>query len=170
MKRDFSTHWIGSKQPRKQRKYLANAPLHIKHKMLSTNLTKELRKKYGKRNFPVRKGDTIKIMRGEYKKKTGKILEVDTKKLKVLIDGIYKSKKDGTKIKVYFYPSNLQIQELNLEDKKRNEALNRKATPKKEKTEKKETVEKKIEEKKAEKKEEPKVKIKVKKLPKEIKK
>jgi len=126
MKKEFSTHWIGSRQPRKQRKYLANAPLHIKHKLMSAHLSKELRKKYGKRNFPIRKDDVVKVMRGEYKKKTGKIAEVNRSKMKVLIDGIYKSKKDGTKIKIYFQPSNLLIQELVLDDKKRLDSLNRK--------------------------------------------
>ena len=71
MKQKFSTKWVGSKQPRKQRKYRANAPLHILHTMMSSNLNKELRKKYGKRSFPVKKGDTIKIMIGEFKGKTG---------------------------------------------------------------------------------------------------
>ncbi len=131
MKAQFSNAWIGSRQPRKQRKYLANAPIHIKHKLMSVHLSKELRKKYAKRNFPVRKDDVVKVMRGEYTKKTGKIAEVNMSKMKVLIDGIYKSKKDGTKIKIYFQPSNLVIQELNLEDKKRLEAINRKGTVKK---------------------------------------
>lgn len=131
MKKEFSAQWVGSSQPRKQRKYLANAPLHMQHDMMSAHLTKELRKKFGKRNVPIRKGDVVKVMRGEYKKKTGKIAEVNHRKMKVLIDGIYKSKKDGTKIKIYFYPSNLLIQELSLEDKKRTEALNRKGTLKK---------------------------------------
>ena len=63
MKKQFSTQWNASKQPRKQRKYLANAPLHKRHKFMSANLIKELRKKYGKRNFPVRKGDPK--MKGE---------------------------------------------------------------------------------------------------------
>lgn len=125
MKRHFSTHWIGSRQPRKQRKFLANAPLHIRHKLVSAHLSKELRKKYEKRNFPVRKGDSVKVMRGEFKKKTGKVSNVNLKKLKVLVDGIYKSKKDGTKIKIYFYPSNLLITELNLDDKKRIKAIER---------------------------------------------
>lgn len=128
MKKEFSNAWIGSKQPRKQRKYLANAPLHIRHKLISVHLSKELRKKYGKRNFPVRKGDSVKVMRGEYKKKTGKIEQVNMRKLKILLEGVYKSKKDGTKVKVYFQPSNLLITELNTDDKKRTEALNRKFT------------------------------------------
>ncbi len=152
MKSKFSNSWSGSRQPRKQRKYLANAPLHIRHKLMSVHLSKELRKKYGKRNFPVRRGDVVKVFNGEYKKKTGKIAEINMKKLKVLIDGIYKSKKDGTKIKVYFHPSNLMIQELNLDDKKRLKAINRKGTAKKEVVkkkveEKKETVKEKIEKK-----------------------
>lgn len=104
----------------------------------------------------MRKGDVVKVFNGEYKKKTGKIAEVDMRKLKVLIDGIYKSKKDGTKIKVYFHPSNLMIQELNLDDKKRLDAINRKGTIKK-KMEKKESEKEKVEKKK----------IQVKKLPKE---
>ena len=135
MKKHFSSHWTSSKQPRKQRKYLAHAPLHIRHKMVSAHLSKELRKKYGKRNIPIHKGDTVKIMNGEYKKKTGKISDVNLKKLKVLIDGIFKSKKDGTKVKIYFQPSNLLIQDLNLDDKKRIESLNRKKTEPKKKQE-----------------------------------
>jgi len=145
MKNKFSNSWIGSKQPRKQRKYLANAPLHIRHKLMSVHLAKDLRKKYGKRNFPVRKGDEVKVMKGEFKNKTGKIAEANYKKLKVLIDGIYKSKKDGTKIRIYFQPSNLLITELNLDDKQRTIALNRKFTEAKK-------VEKKSETKKEEKK------------------
>ncbi len=62
MKKKFSDKWKASKLPRKQRKYLANAPLHIKRKFLSANLSKELRKKHGKRSIPIRKGDTVRIM------------------------------------------------------------------------------------------------------------
>jgi len=129
MKQKFSKHWKASKQPRKQRKYKANAPLHVRHKMISANLNKELRKKYGKRSFPLRKGDNVKIMRGEFKKKTGKIASVDLKRLRISIEGIQKSKKDGTKMNVWFNPSNLQIKELNLDDKKRIASLERGKKP-----------------------------------------
>lgn len=125
MKQKFSKQWLGSKQPRKQRKYRANAPLHIRHKLMSANLKKDLRKKYGKRNFPLRKGDSVKIMRGQFKKKNGKIASVDLKKLRVSIEGIQRTKKDGTKVNVWFAPSNLQIQELSLDDKKRKTAIER---------------------------------------------
>ncbi len=119
MKQKFSTHWKASKRPGKQRKYTANAPLHIKKKLVSVNLTKELRKKYNKRNIPVRKGDVVKIKRGKFKGSQGKILEVKTKKQKVTVEGIHVKKMDGSKANVNLQPSNLQIVELNSEDKKR---------------------------------------------------
>ena len=119
MKKEFSSKWIGSKQPRKQRKYVANAPLNKKRKLLSVNLNKELRKKHGTRNGVVRKKDKVKIMRGKFKGKTGKVTEVKIKLLKIYVEGIQKTKLDGSKVNVPLRASNLQIIELYLEDKKR---------------------------------------------------
>ncbi len=123
MKKKFSTKWKASKQPRKQRKYLANAPLHLKRKLLAVNLSKELRKKYEKRNIVLRKGDIAKVMRGKFKKKQGKVSEIKTKLLKVFVEGIQVKKLDGSKVNVSLKPSNLQIVELNLEDNKRRKSL-----------------------------------------------
>jgi large subunit ribosomal protein L24 len=125
MKRKFSTHWLSSKQPRKQRKYKANAPLHSRHKFLNAHLSKELQKKYGKRSFPLRKGDDVLVMRGSFKKKKAKISSVEPKRTRVVLENIQRSKKDGTKVNVYFHPSSLQIRSLNLDDKKRLAALSR---------------------------------------------
>jgi len=133
MKKKFSRSWKGSRQKRKQRKYRANAPKNIMKKFLSANLSKELRKKHGKRSFPLRKGDEVKIMRGEFKGKKGQIESFNMKKLKVIIEGIQKTKKDGTKVNVIFSPSNLQIQNLNLDDKKRLNSIEKKTKVKEEK-------------------------------------
>jgi large subunit ribosomal protein L24 len=143
MKKKFSTKWKKSKKQRKQRKFIANAPNHIKHKLLSANLNKSLRKKYQRRNIPLRKEDSVKIMKGEYKGKTGKLELIDPKKQRVSIANINKTKKDGTKIKVWFNPSNLQIQELNLNDKKRISSIERKNNLKIELKENKENASKK---------------------------
>lgn len=119
MRKKFSTKWKGSSQPRKQRKYLANSPIHIKRNSLSVNLSKDLRKKYGTRNLVVRKGDTVQIMRGKNKKAKGKVIEVQIKKLRVYVEGIQAKKQDGSKVNIPLRTSNLQIVELNLDDKKR---------------------------------------------------
>jgi len=119
MKKKFSSSWIRSKQPRKQRKYRHNAPLHIRHRFLSAQLSRELRKRYGKRNIPLRKGDEVLVMRGSFAKKKGKILELKLKKERVSVEGLNRGKLDGTKVNIYFHPSNLQIQSFNLEDRRR---------------------------------------------------
>ena len=138
MKKEFSTKWKASSQPRKQRKYLANAPLHLKKKVLNVNLSKELREKYGRRNIQIRKGDVALIMRGKFKGKKGKVLEVKIKKPSVYVEGMQVKKRDGSKANVRLQSSNLQIIELNLNDKKRK--LNRKEESSKNK--KKETTKK----------------------------
>lgn len=119
MKKEFSTSWNSSTQPRKQRKYIAKAPLHLKRKLLSVNLSKELRQKHKVRNIVIKKGDKVKIMRGKFAKKTGKVETVKIKLQKVYIEGIFAKKLDGSKVNVPLRASNLQIIELNLEDKKR---------------------------------------------------
>jgi len=119
MSKKFYNKWKASRQPKKQRKYLANAPLHIKRKFLSVNLSKDLRKKFGKRNLPLRKGDVVKIKKGKFKGKQGKIIEIRIKKEKIIVEGIQIKKRDGSKVNVRLRPQNLQIIELNTEDKKR---------------------------------------------------
>ena len=119
MKKEFSTAWKASKQPRKQRKYRAKAPLHIKRKLLKVNLTKDLRAKHSLRNIVVRKGDLVKVLRGKFAKKQGKVIDIKTKMEKIYIDGINTKKMDGSQANVPLRPSNLQIIEMNLDDTKR---------------------------------------------------
>ncbi len=131
MKREFSTAWLASSQVRKQRKYRYNAPLHTKHKFLSAHLSKDLKSKYGKRSVPVRKGDEVLVMRGSFKKKKGKVSEINLKRSRVAIEGLQRQKKDGTKVNVYFNPSKILIQTMNIDDKERIAALGRKASERK---------------------------------------
>jgi len=126
MKIDYSSSWGSSSQPRKQRKFRHNAPLHQRHIFLSALLSDELQAKYGKRSAPVRKGDEVLIMRGSFKKKTAKITHVNLKRTRVILEGINRTKKDGSKINVYLHPSVLMIQNLDANDKERLNALNRK--------------------------------------------
>ena len=119
MKSEFSTSWKSSKQPRKQRKYQYNAPLHLRHSFLNATLSKDLRAKHGVRALPVRKGDEVKIMRGSHHNKKAKIASVDVKRTRVVLENLTRSKKDGSKVPIYFHPSNLQIVSVHGEDKRR---------------------------------------------------
>ncbi|MBI2664743.1 50S ribosomal protein L24 [Candidatus Woesearchaeota archaeon] len=112
MKNAFSKNWNRSVQPRKQRKYRYNLPAHLKKKMLSAHLSSELRSRHKKRSMPLRKSDVVKVMRGSFKGKTGKVNAISTKKLAAYIDGVESSRRDGTKVFVPIKTSNLMIMEL----------------------------------------------------------
>jgi len=108
-----------AKKPRTKRKNLYNMPLSRKHKLMSTHLSRELREKYKIRSIPVRKGDTVLVVKGSYKGKEGKVAKVSIKKAKLSIEEITISKADNTKVSYYISPSNCIITKLNLTDKRR---------------------------------------------------
>lgn len=124
--KNFSSTWKYSKKPRKQRKYRISAPLHIRQKFVHSHLSKDSRKKYGKRSIGLRKGDKVKIMKGQFKKYEGKVEKIDLKKTRIFVTGAEITKRDGTKRLIALHPSNLMVTELNLDDKLRQKALERK--------------------------------------------
>tara|TARA_Y100000310_G_scaffold328745_1_gene397371 strand:- start:10 stop:390 length:381 start_codon:yes stop_codon:yes gene_type:complete len=123
----FSKAWIRSKKPGKQRKYRANAPLHTRRKMVAGHLSKELRTEHKKRSFSLRVGDKVKILRGEFKGKIGKVEGINSKNMKIFVAGAEREKGEGQPASKYpIDPSNVKIITLELGDKKRKEALERK--------------------------------------------
>ncbi|WP_010479069.1 50S ribosomal protein L24 [Thermococcus zilligii] len=118
---------LDSKQPKKQRKFLYNAPLHLRQKIMSAPLSRELREKYGVRNLPIREGDKVRVMRGDFKGKEGKVLEVDLKSYRIHVEGVTQTKVNGTEVFYPLHPSNVMIIELNLEDEERKKIIERRA-------------------------------------------
>jgi len=117
---------IKSKQPRKQRRWLyKTSKLHERHRLLHATLSKELRKKYGKRSLRIRKGDKVKIMRGDFAGHEGKVLEVDMKRCIIKVDGATVTKADGTEVAVPIHPSNVMITDLGEIDDVRKKILER---------------------------------------------
>lgn len=126
MKKFFSSQWKSSKKPSKQKKYRLNSPLHIKQKLMRAHLSKDLREKYTKRNLGLRKGDKVKVMHGQFRKHEGKVERIDLKRTEVFVSGVEATKKDGSKRMIAMDPSNLMITELNMDDKLRQQVLERK--------------------------------------------
>ena len=105
-------------KPTKMRnKMIYLATYQTRSKQLGSALSKDLHKKYGKRSIRVVEGDSVKIVRGEYKGVDGKISKVSTQKSTVAIEGIKKEKTKGDKFDVYIHTSNLLVTSLNSEDK-----------------------------------------------------
>ncbi|TAL57866.1 MAG: 50S ribosomal protein L24 [Nanoarchaeota archaeon] len=118
MKTKFSSSWKSSLHPRKQRKYRANSPLHIRASFVSAHLSKDLRLKLKRRSLPLRENDTVKVIRGQFKGKTGKIRVVMRNREKIIVEGVEQSKRDGSKTPVPVHASNILLIDL-VADKKR---------------------------------------------------
>jgi len=112
-----------SEKARKQRKYLFNAPLHKKRKWLASHLQENLLLKYDRRSIPVIKGDTVKILRGNFKGHEDKISHVNVKDQYVEIEGVTHIKADGKKIAKPIHASDVLITKLNLTDNWRRKTL-----------------------------------------------
>ena len=106
-------------QPRKQRKARYNAPAHARGKYLSASLSKELRDKVGSRTLPIKSGDKVRVLRGDFKGHEGEVLTVDYGSYKVTIEEVTLSKPDGTATFLPVDPSNLVIIDANLKDDRR---------------------------------------------------
>lgn len=115
-----------SKQPRKQRKFLYTASLHLRHAFLTAPLSKELQDRYGIKRLPVKAKDKVMITRGDFAYTEGEVTEVDTKKARLLISGVTVEKTDGTERFYPVHPSNVVITDLNLKDDKRSKIIERK--------------------------------------------
>jgi len=116
---------VKTSKPSKQRKRLFQAPDHIRYKHFAALLSPELRKTYGTRSLPVRRGDTVRIMRGDRKGFEGKVSSVDRKEFRIYIEGLTREKVDGTTVFVPVHPSKVMITKLNLDDKWRRKILER---------------------------------------------
>ncbi len=114
-----------SRKPGKQRLALYKAPLHVRQKLMTAPLSKELREKYGVRNLPVRKGDKVRIVRGDFKGHEGAVVRVDLRKLRIFIDGVTVKRQDGTPRFVPIHPSKVVIVALDLKDKWRKSIIER---------------------------------------------
>jgi len=99
------------------------ASLAVKSRLLCSHLSKDLQNKYSRRSVRVTEGDTVRVMRGEYKGVSGKIIRVSSEKNGVAVEGIKREKLKGGNVDVFIHPSNLLITDLNTEDKWRQNKL-----------------------------------------------
>jgi large subunit ribosomal protein L24 len=129
--KSFSLAWKSSSKSVKQRKYRMNSPLHLKRDFLSVSLLPALRTRYGMRNIEIRKGDTVKVSKGEFRGVMGKVSRTNSKQGLVFVEGVERIRKDGTKSLFPLQPANIILTELIVEDKKRIASLSRKTESKK---------------------------------------
>ncbi|PYB67711.1 50S ribosomal protein L24 [Thermoplasma sp. Kam2015] len=84
------------------------------YRKMEVSLSKDLRKKYGIRSFPVIKGDVVKVISGSKRGEGGKVAEVDHAAGLVVVEGITIAKADGKQKGFGIQPEKLQITHLDL--------------------------------------------------------
>jgi large subunit ribosomal protein L24 len=92
---------------------------HKREKLLGANLSENLRNQHNKRSMRVIKGDTVRILRGEYVGIEGKVEKVNTERSTLSIEGVQREKIRGGKVKVQIHASNVQIISVNTDDEYR---------------------------------------------------
>jgi large subunit ribosomal protein L24 len=110
-------------KPSKQRKLIYDAPAHRLRRLLTAPLSDDLRTAQGRRSYAVRKGDTVKIVRGDFAGVEGKVNDVDTQRQRLFIEGVQREKTGGTTANVSVSSSKVRITKLNLDDKWRAESI-----------------------------------------------
>ena len=114
-----------SKKKRVQHKWIARMPLHCKQNVMHSMLSPELKKKYGRNSVQVRKGDMVKVLRGNFSGSSGQVTGVRLKDTKVYVQGVTVKKADGTDVERPLHPSNLMVTELFEDDKNRRKIISR---------------------------------------------
>jgi large subunit ribosomal protein L24 len=103
---------------------------------MAAPLSPELAASKSAKALPVRKGDTVRVVRGDHVGFEGKVSRVDLKRYRIFLEGLTREKVDGTNIFVSVHPSKVVIKNLKLDDKWRKAVIERKKAlepPKKEK-------------------------------------
>jgi large subunit ribosomal protein L24 len=118
-------------KPGKQRKRLYQAPLNERYKRFSAPLSSKLKESHSTNSVPVRKGDTVMIMRGDRKGSEGKVTQINRKKYRIFVEGATREKVEGTTTFIPIHPSKVMITRLNLDDKWRKKILERKGVTEK---------------------------------------
>lgn len=117
----------GVTKPSTSRKKRYTAPNHKRRKYLSSPLSPSLRAEHGTRSMTVIVDDTVSITKGDRKLSEGRVLKVDTKKNVIYVEGVTRTRMDGSTVQIPIRPENAMITRLNLDDPWRREILERKS-------------------------------------------
>ena len=104
-----------------------NAPNHKKRRFISAPLSPSLRAEHGTRSMPVVADDTVTITKGDRKLAEGRVLRVDTKEGKIYVEGVTRTRQDGSTVQIPLRAENVMITRLHMDDRWRRDMLERKS-------------------------------------------
>jgi large subunit ribosomal protein L24 len=117
---------VGNTKPSTVRKQQKNAPIQIRRRYISAPLSPNLKSQFGARTMAVVENDTVSITKGDRKLTEGKVIRVNTKNSKVYIEGVTRTRLDGSTVQIPIRSENVMITKLNLDDDWRKKIIERK--------------------------------------------
>ena len=121
----MKSHAVASKR-RTQRRLQLSAPSSIKRRLMSCHLNKSLRQEHKLRALPIKRGDEVKILKGKFKGKSGKVVQVYRRRSVIYVDKIQREKQNGQTVFFPIRPSYCVIEKL-LNNKDRKKTIDRRA-------------------------------------------
>ena len=95
---------------------------------VSAHLADDLKTRYSMRAVPIRKGDSVRVLRGEFAGLEGKVDTIDRPHSRVFVEGMTREKTAGGKSsRLSVHASKVILTNLNLSDKWRSSLLEDKA-------------------------------------------
>jgi large subunit ribosomal protein L24 len=110
---------VASAKPSKVRRRMFSASSRRLGKIINARLSDDLRTKYAFKTVRIKKGDSVRIVRGEYAGVEGKVTGVVTRDGAITVEGVYRERVKGEQTPVKISASKVLITSLNLEDKLR---------------------------------------------------
>jgi large subunit ribosomal protein L24 len=98
----------------------------LAYKASSAHLSRDLRAKYGFRSLPVRTGDRVLILKGDYKGVEGDVSRVDRERGRVYVSGIYRENARGEQRLVPIPVNSVILVKIDEKDKWRQRVIERK--------------------------------------------
>ena len=121
----MKSHAVASKR-RTQRRLQLSAPSSIKRRLMSCHLNKTLRQTHKIRALPIKRGDEVKILKGKFKGKSGKVVQVYRRRSVIYVDKIQREKQNGQTVFFPIRPSYCIIEKL-VNNKDRKKTIERRA-------------------------------------------
>jgi len=95
--------------------------------MVTAPLSEQLRDRYKRRSLPIRKGDTVKILRGDFAGLEGKVIDINRVECRIFIEGVTRERVSGQQVKIGVHPSKVVVMNLDLGDRWRSDVVEMRA-------------------------------------------
>jgi large subunit ribosomal protein L24 len=109
--------------PRRQRKALYDATTFERRRLMAVPLSRELRRRFHRRNLPLRKGDTVRVTSGSFVGREERVAKIDRRGLAVTLDNVTLKTGEEKLKPLAIRTSHLVITRLNLADSWRRRVL-----------------------------------------------